>query len=92
MKKLMIAVFACCLSLAAGGAFAADMTKDSMGKGDAMSKDSMGKGDAMTKDSMSKDAMKKPAKTTSTKKDAMATDMNKGGMAKDTMSKDEMKK
>jgi pentapeptide MXKDX repeat protein len=76
MRNLIIAVFACCLSLAAGGAFAAEMKKDTMGKGDAMAKDSMGK-----------DEMKKPAKTSGAKKDDMAKDMSKGGMTKDEMMK-----
>ena len=67
MKNLTVAVFACCLSLAAGGVYAQEMKKDAMEKGDMMKKDAMGKGDMakdmhkgeMAKDKMSKDAMKK---------------------------------
>jgi len=86
MKKLTIAVFACCLSLAAGGVYAQEMNKDAMGKSDAMKTDSRGKAE------MKKDAKKSGAKKDTMAKGDMAKDMNKGGMAKDTKSKDAMKK
>ena len=87
MKKLTIAVLACCLSLAAGGAFAQGMKKDTMEKGDMTKTESMGKGE-MAKD-MSKGEMEKDKMG----KDEMAKDkMGKDEMKKDNMMKDEMKK
>lgn len=82
MKKLIAAVFACCLPFAMGGAHAQDMKKDEMKK--EMKKGGMKK--EMKKGEMKKDAMGKGG---------MMKDMHKGGMMKDGkggMMQEEMKK
>ena len=92
MKNLTIAVFACCVSLAAGGVYAQEMKKDEMKK-EMMKgemKKEMKKGE-MKKDAMSKDEMMKDKHTGGMMKDQKG----KGGMMKDEkggMMKDEMKK
>ena len=82
MKKMIAVVFACCIPLAAGGAYAQDMKKDEM------KKDAMGPGE------MKKDMKKSDTKKDAMGKDEMMKDMNKGGMKKDEkgMMKEEMKK
>ena len=88
MKKLIAIVFACCIPLAAGGAYAQDLKKDEMTK--EMKKDAMGK-DEMMKD-MYKGGM---MKDTPGKGEMMKDKMGKGGMMKDEksgMMKEEMKK
>jgi pentapeptide MXKDX repeat protein len=86
MKKMIAVVFACCIPLVAGGAYAQDMKKDEMKK-------EMMKGD-MKKDAMGTGEMKKEMKKDAMGKDEMMKDMNKGGMKKDEkgMMKEEMKK
>ena len=58
MKKMIAVVFACCIPLVAGGAYAQDMKKDEMKK-------------EMMKGDMKKDEMKKEMMKGDMKKDAM---------------------
>ena len=72
MKKLMAVVFACCMSLAVGGAYAMSHAQDEMKKGDMKKDEKKGEmkkdGKERAKD-MSKGEMKKDEKKGDMKKD-----------------------